>query len=388
MRLRSTLMFLGQSIVLGLAIAFVILLAWPRLLPQRQVVVTQAGSAVAPAARGPVSYAAAVDAAASAVVNINTATVTTYTPRPFFNDPLFQQFFGDLAGPPQKRLEASLGSGVIVSNSGYILTNYHVVKGAQAIEVFLKDGRHATGTVVGTDPGSDLAVLKINLPNLQAIVFGNSDAMRVGDVVLAIGDPFGVGQTVTMGIVSATGRNEIGLSPFDNFIQTDAAINPGNSGGALINASGDIIGINSAIFTRSGGYQGIGFAIPINHARRVFDQIIQYGRVIRGWLGIQAQTITPELARALDLKATHGVIVAGVLRTGPADKAGLKPGDVILAINNTPIETANDALRAISRNRPGAAVTLSILRKDRPLTLHATAISRPEHLQDGVNELQ
>ncbi|MHB1585690.1 MAG: Do family serine endopeptidase [Acidiferrobacteraceae bacterium] len=379
MRWRSAAIFIGQSIVLGLAVAFVILLAWPRLAPHRVVVIRRAPAPPA-TVTGPVSYAHAVQIAAPAVVNINTAAVTTYRPQPFLNDPFFRQFFGNLTGPPQKRLETSLGSGVIVSPSGYIMTNYHVIKGAQEIEVFLKDGRHAAARVIGTDPASDLAVLKINLPHLTAITFGNSEKLQVGDVVLAIGDPFGVGQTVTMGIVSATRRNELGLSPLDNFIQTDAAINPGNSGGALVNPEGDLVGINSAILSRSGGFQGIGFAIPVNHARHVFEQIIKYGHVIRGWLGIEAQTITPELAHALRLKSTAGVVVAGILQNGPASKAGLRPGDVILALNGHAINSADQALRSISRQRPGTSVVLKILRHGTPMTLTATAINRPLRL--------
>jgi serine protease DegS len=383
MRWRTALLFIGQSIVLGLAIAFVILLAWPRLAPNRVVVIRQAQSAPVSVA-GPVSYADAVDIAAPAVVNINTAAVTTYRPQLFLNNPFFRQFFGQLTGPPRKQLETSLGSGVIVSPSGYILTNYHVIKGAQEIEVFLKDGRHTPAQVIGTDPASDLAVLKIDLSHLPVIAFGNSKKLRVGDVVLAIGDPFGVGQTVTMGIVSATGRNEAGLSPLDNFIQTDAAINPGNSGGALINTEGDLVGINSAILTRTGGNQGIGFAIPVNHARRVFEQIIKYGHVIRGWLGIEAQTITPELSRALDLKTMGGVIVAGILRDSPASKAGLHPGDIILSLNGQATNNADEALRAISRQRPGTSVVLKILRHGKPLTLTAIAVNRPQQLPIGT----
>lgn len=385
MRWRSSVVFVAQSMVLGLAIAFLVLFLRPHLLARR-VVIVRAAEAQIPQVTGPVSYAAAVERAAPAVVNINTASVTTYQPEPFLNDPFFQQFFGNQAPAPERRVEASLGSGVIVSGAGYILTNFHVVKNAQEIEVFLKDGRKSPAKLVGADPASDLAVIQIPLHHLPVITFGNSKTLKVGDVVLAIGDPFGVGQTVTMGIVSATGRNELGLSPFDNFIQTDAAINPGNSGGALINATGAIVGINSAIYTRSGGYQGIGFAIPINLARNVFEQIIEHGHVVRGWLGMEAQSITPELADALHLKDTQGVIVAGVLRGGPADKAGLRPGDVIRSIQNVPVRDANQALRLISAQQPGTMVALRIWRHGQQLELHARAINRPQKLGVGAGQ--
>jgi Do/DeqQ family serine protease len=312
-------------------------------------------------------------------VNINTAKVVTVRPHPFFDDPVFRQFFGssnDLIRPRQ-RVETSLGSGVIMSEQGHILTNHHVIQGADAIQVSLQDGRMAQAKVVGSDPDTDVAVLKIDLKNLPVITLGHSDNLRVGDVVLAIGNPFGVGQTVTMGIVSATGRNKLGINTFENFIQTDAAINPGNSGGALIDAEGNLVGINTAIVSRSGGNQGIGFAIPTSLAANIMEDILQHGRPLRGWLGIEAQAINPQIARALELDSTEGVVVVGVVRGGPAHRAGLQPGDVIVAIDGRKITEAREALLAISHRKPGDRVKLAVRRDGKSLTLEAAAIERP-----------
>ena len=379
MQARRSIAFIGQSILFGLAIAFILVVLWPALLPSRVVEVREAVPAPAPPATGrdsgPVSYAAAVAKATPSVVNINTAKLVSLR-NPFFDDPLFRQFFGGNI-QPEKRLETSLGSGVIVSDRGYILTNHHVVKAADTVQVSLHDGRTAQAEVIGSDPESDLAVLKINLPRITAIAMGASDKIRVGDVVLAIGNPFGVGQTVTMGIVSATGRNQLGINTFENFIQTDAAINPGNSGGALIDANGHLIGINTAIFTRSGGSQGIGFAIPTSLGKEVLEQIVQHGRPLRGWLGIEAQAITPELANALDLKETRGVIVAGVVRGGPADKAGIRRGDVIRAIGGEKITDAHGVLMSVSKRKPGTKVPIEIVRENKATTVEATLADRP-----------
>jgi serine protease DegS len=386
-RLRNVLFLSAQAVIVGLAIAFLIIVFWPQLIPQRTVEIRQAPSdTTSRPGSGPVSYAQAVDKAAPAVVNVNTAKVVTFRPNPFFDDPLFRQFFGgNLA--PQRRLETSLGSGVIISAPGYILTNYHVIDGADAIQVSLRDGRTASAKVIGSDPEADIAVLKINLQQLPVIALGQSDRIRVGDVALAIGNPFGVGQTVTMGIVSATGRNQLGINTFENFIQTDAAINPGNSGGALIDANGNLIGINTAIFaSRGGGNQGIGFAIPTSLAQEVMEQIIKYGHPVRGWLGIEAQTITPELAQALKLKETQGVIIAGVVPGGPAQKAGLRPGDILVSIDGEKIKDAHEALILISKRKPGTKVKLNILRDGKPMTLEATTTDRPARpmaLQQG-----
>jgi Do/DeqQ family serine protease len=375
---RRILLFVAQSVLLGLVIAFLIVQFWPDVITRGRVVeVREAATSGGHPLTGPLSYANAVDRAAPAVVNINTAKVVTVRPNPLFEDPFFREFFGQGLARPQKQLETSLGSGVIVSDAGYILTNHHVVDGADQIQVSLHDGRTTTAKVIGSDPEADVAVLKIGLPRLPVITLGESEKIRVGDVVLAIGNPFGVGQTVTQGIISATGRSALGINTFENFIQTDAAINPGNSGGALIDANGNLIGINTAIFSRSGGFQGIGFAIPVSLAKEVMDQIIKYGHAVRGWLGIEAQTITPELARALKLKETQGVVVAGVLRGGPADKAGLRPGDIIVSIDGRPINDAHAALITISRVKPGNHVQLRVTRDSKAIDLDAIAISRP-----------
>jgi serine protease DegS len=387
MRKRTLPTFIAQAIVAGLALAFVLTLLWPELLHREgpPVEIRQASpDAFRRPGQGPYSYAAAVERAAPAVVNINTAKVVTVRTHPFFDDPVFRQFFGRGADDlitPRKRVETSLGSGVIVSEQGYILTNYHVIRGADAIQVALRDGRTAQAKVVGGDPETDLAVLKVDLAKLPAITLGHSERVRIGDVVLAIGNPFGVGQTVTMGIVSATGRSKLGINTFENFIQTDAAINPGNSGGALIDAEGNLIGVNTAIFSKSGGYQGIGFAIPTSLARNVLEDIIQHGRPLRGWLGVEAHAITPELARTLNLKTTDGVVVAGVLRNGPAHRAGLKAGDVITAIDGKIIGEAREALLAISSRRPGDKLALRVLRDGKEMTIEATAIERPRRTQ-------
>ena len=274
------------------------------------------------------SYATAVRNAAPAVVNIQTTTIVTEKQSPLMNDPTFRQFFGDRLGKPRKQMESSLGSGVIVSPQGYILTNHHVIRAADEIMVALKDGRNVKASVIGTDPDTDLAVLHIDLKNVPAITLTKSHDIEVGDVVLAIGNPFGVGQTVTSGIISATGRNMLGINKFENFIQTDAAINPGNSGGALVNSHGELIGINTAIYSQSGGSQGIGFAIPLSLAKNVLTQIIEFGHVKRGWLGVAIQDMNPELAQSFDMDKVFGIIVNGVAKTGPVrPHEGRRTGD-------------------------------------------------------------
>ena len=383
MKLYRPILFLFQSITIGLAIAFLVLVWKPNLLDNGKKVVsfvesTPEAPRSAPAT-GPVSYADAVGFAAPAVVNIYTRKTIADRSHPFYNDPLFRYFFGDPSGnnAPRKRQETSLGSGVLVSSDGYILTNNHVVAEAEAIEVALRDGRTVVAKVVGSDPESDLAVVKIELDKLSAITLGDSEHLRVGDVVLAIGNPFGVGQTVTMGIVSATGRNQLGINTFENFIQTDAAINPGNSGGALINATGELVGINTAIFSRSGGSQGIGFAIPVSLAKGVMQQIIEQGHVSRGWLGVEIQDITPALAESFGLPTQDGVIIAGVLKRGPADRAGLQPGDVILAINNGAVHDVRSALTVIAQTKPGKRIHVKGMRNKKEFELDAEVAERP-----------
>jgi serine protease DegQ len=295
------------------------------------------------------------------VVNIS-ATRQVRRRNPLLDDPAFQRFFGErFQMPPETQL--SLGSGVIVSREGYILTNDHVVEGVTDIQVTLHDGRTTAGRIVGTDPDTDLAVVRISVPGLTPMTFGQSEQTSVGDIVLAIGDPFSVGQTVTMGIVSAVGR-EIGRSnPFGSFIQTDAAINPGNSGGALVDANGNLIGINTLIFSRSGGYQGIGFAIPVSLAKRVMEQIIETGSVTRGWFGVDVADITPELAESLQLKGTQGAIVGAIERGSPAERAGIRLGDVIVGINGKPVPNSTVLLNAIAEVPPGKSAPVRVVRR-------------------------
>lgn len=372
MKKSSTLIFLFKAVVAGLAAAFIVLLFRPDMLSEKRPVVEvhESQTISAGPASGPVSYAAAVESAAPAVANVYTTKLVTERTNPLYSDPFFRYFFGDRFAPRQ-RLENSLGSGVLVSEEGYILTNNHVVEGATGIEVLLHDGRSAEAQLVGTDPETDVAVLKIDLEDLPVITFSASKVLRVGDVVLAIGNPFGVGQTVTMGIVSATGRDRVGISTFENFIQTDAAINPGNSGGALVNARGHLVGINTAIFSKSGGSQGIGFAIPMSIARDVMNQIIQTGHVTRGWLGVEAQDITPQLAESFNLQGITGIVIAGVQREGPAAAAGLRPGDVVTAMNGEPATGTRNVMNQIAQTPPGTVITLEVLRQGKIIELKA-----------------
>ncbi|MGM0535939.1 MAG: Do family serine endopeptidase [Pseudomonadota bacterium] len=311
--------------------------------------------------QGPASYAQAVERAAPAVVNIYSTRVVEREEHPLMSDPFFRQFFGDEL-PSRQRMLSSLGSGVIVSDDGYVLTNHHVIRGADEIQVALRDGRETLAEVIGTDPESDLAVLRIELDSLPVIELTDTTRVAVGDVSLAIGNPFGVGQTVTMGIISATGRSHLGLNAYEDFIQTDAAINPGNSGGALVNAEGALVGINTAIFSRSGGSQGIGFAIPANLARNILDELVTRGRVIRGWMGIEAQELNQELAASFGLQTPAGVIIAGVVPDGPADRAGLQPGDVLLEVDGQPVLDPRRTMSNIASVAPGTRLPLTVVR--------------------------
>jgi Do/DeqQ family serine protease len=370
----------SQTATICLAVLFVVSTLKPEWLPSRissatggapsgaQVSVVQQEATGAPRAD---SYHGAVKKAMPSVVNISTSKEIRL-PR---NSPLneLRRFLGD---DPQKA--TSLGSGVIVSANGYILTNNHVVEAADEIEVSLSDGKKLIATVVGSDPETDLAVLRVDAKDLPAMTFGSSDTLRVGDVVLAIGNPFGFGQTVTYGIVSALGRSGLGINVFENFIQTDAAINPGNSGGALVDASGNLVGINTAIFSRSGGSMGIGFATPVSTAKSVLEQIIKSGTVTRGWIGVELQPVTPALAESFKLGTLEGAIINGVLTGGPADKAGVKPGDVLVSIDGKPVVDPQSVLNLVTGIAPGSAAKVKMKRKGQDLEIAVTVGRRPK----------
>jgi serine protease DegQ len=334
-------------------------------------------------ARQAASYADAASKSQPSVVNIFTSKEVRSQRNPLMDDPLFRRFFGDRF-PTDNRPQrvSNLGSGVIVSEDGFILTNHHVVESADEIQVALSDGLILDAKVVGTDPETDLAVLKVKRDKMPAITFAKSDMQRVGDVVLAIGNPFGVGQTVTMGIISALGRSHLGINTFENYIQTDAAINPGNSGGALVDVAGNLVGVNTAIFSRSGGNLGIGFAIPISIVRQVMREIIVHGAVTRGWVGIEVQEITPEIAESFGLKSTNGALIAGVLRNGPADRAGIRPGDVLIAVGGKPVKDSSSLLNLIAALPPDEVVPLSLMRTQKEMQLPVTIEKRPPMQRD------
>jgi serine protease DegS len=385
MNIRDTVSFFLQAATVGIVAAFLLLLLKPEWFEAGQPVieVREAPQHTAPVAATPTtpmvtSYADAVEQAAPAVVNVYTSKVITRKRHPLLDDPLFRYFFGDQVDVPRKQTQTSLGSGVIVSPQGYVLTNNHVIAGADEIQVLLQDGRSTRAEVVGVDKDTDLAVLRIALKDLPTIAISSAENMRVGDVALAIGNPFGVGQTVTLGIISATGRTHLGINRYEDFIQTDAAINPGNSGGALVNAWGELIGINTAIYSQSGGSQGIGFAIPSHLAANVMTQIIESGHVERGWLGIEAQDLTPELAESFGLDNIRGMLIAGVLRGGPADQAGVAPGDVVERVDGHPVENARAAMSQIAQSAPGTRLKLEGVRDGRPLTIEVVSGRRPE----------
>lgn len=326
-------------------------------------------SATAPPPAG--SFRGAAQKASQAVVSINTSKTAD---RPASNDPWFRFFFGDQGAQPQ----AGLGSGVIISPDGFILTNNHVVEGATEIEVALNDSRKARAKVIGTDPETDLAILKVNLDRLPIITLGNSDALQVGDQVLAIGNPFGVGQTVTSGIVSALGRNQLGINTFENFIQTDAAINPGNSGGALVDVNGHLMGINTAIYSRSGGSMGIGFAIPVSTAKLVLEGIVKDGVVTRGWIGVEPADLSPELMETFGVRARKGVLITGVLQNGPAAQAGVRPGDVVVQVGGKDVNNVSELLSMVAALKPGAATPFKVQRRDDSVDVTVTPGKRPK----------
>ncbi|MVW74754.1 Do family serine endopeptidase AlgW [Pseudomonas xionganensis] len=373
----QALRFLGWPLLAGVLLALLLMQYFPQWvgLPGQDVHLRQAPF-YSRMQEGPVSYAEAVNLASPAVANLYTTKFVSKPSHPLFEDPQFRRFFGDNL-PRQQRMESSLGSAVIMSPEGYLLTNNHVVAGADQIVVALKDGRETLARIIGSDPETDLAVLKIDIGNLPAITLGRSDTINIGDVTLAIGNPFGVGQTVTMGIISATGRNQLGLNTYEDFIQTDAAINPGNSGGALVDAYGNLVGINTAIFSKSGGSQGIGFAIPTKLALEVMQAIIEHGQVIRGWLGIEVQPLTPELAESFGLEGRPGIVVAGIYRGGPAQKAGLQPGDLILRIDGEPASDGRRSMNQVARAKPGQQIRIEIMRGGQPMELSAEIGVRP-----------
>jgi serine protease DegQ len=373
----------AQTVTIAFGIYVVVVALRPDWLG-RQVTRVQVGAGTASvpvlqAGPAPVldSYRQAAGRAMPAVVNVLTSKALR-EPHPVLKDPFFKRFFGDRV--PEEQL-SSLGSGVIVSADGYILTNYHVVEAADEIEVGLADGRKEAAQIVGTDPETDLAVIRIKGRNLPVMVMGHVEDARVGDVVLAIGNPFGVGQTVTMGIISALGRNNLHINHFENFIQTDAAINFGNSGGALVDSHGNLLGINSAIYSQTGGSVGIGFAIPVSTARMVLEQIVQNGQVVRGWIGIESQDITPELADSFGLGRQNGAIIAGVVHGGPADKAGMRPGDILLKVEGQPVGNTNDMLNLIAQLKPGAKARMTVVRKSHESTLDVTVGRRPSDVE-------
>jgi serine protease DegQ len=391
--MRRLWLIFAQTTTVCLAILFIVATLRPEWLPQR----TAGGLTLVPLLEAPPagtasastpavsSYADATRKAAPAVVNVFTSKEVRVPSHPFADDPVFRRFFGDESSA-RRQQTSSLGSGVIVSAEGYVLTNNHVIESADQIEIALADGRKAPATLVGADPETDLAVLKLTLPNLPAITFGRAEDLAVGDVVLAIGNPFGVGQTTTMGIVSALGRTHLNINTFENFIQTDAAINPGNSGGALIDARGNLVGINTAIYSRSGGSLGIGFAIPVSTGRQVMEQLITSGGVTRGYIGVEPQDVTPELADAFKLSRREGVIIAGVVRGGPAAKAGIRTGDIVTEVAGTPISDTTTMLNLIAQLPPGREIVIKVARANQSIDVKLQVATRPRPQREGPVE--
>ncbi len=382
--MRRLWLLFAQTITVCLALWFIVATLKPDWLDLNRKALTpdlKASSEVVPAQS---SYREAVSRAMPAVVNIYTTKEVRQPQSPLLDDPFLRRFFGERFGDTEKQM--SLGSGVVVSHDGYIMTNNHVVETADQIEVAFEDGRKAPAKLVGTDPDTDLAVIKIDMPNLPAIAFADVDKAKVGDVVLAIGNPFGVGQTVTMGIISALGRSQLGINIYENFIQTDAAINPGNSGGALIDTSGNLLGINSAIYSRSGGSLGIGFAIPVSTVKMVMDAIISKGQVVRGWIGVEPRDITPELADNLGLPKKDGVIIAAVLKNGPADKSGIRPGDILISIADKPISNMAEMFNLMAQLQPGSQTDMIVLRDNKEVKINVGVGKRPLKKRQETDE--
>ena len=362
------LKFFVQSVVVGLAVAFVLLYLFPSLYS------TQIGNGETRDQEGVVSYSEAVAAVAPAVVNVYATHIERRAIHPLFHDPLFRRFFGPRV--PSERRNNNLGSGVIMDQQGYLLTNAHVINNADEIQITLYDGRQSSAEIVGIDADTDLAVLKIDMDNLHVAPSSDSSRVKVGDVVLAIGNPYDFGQTVTQGIVSAKGRDRVGITTFENFIQTDADINPGNSGGALVSARGKLIGINTAIISNSGGSQGIGLAIPTNLALGVMRQIVEFGHVIRGWIGIEAQIVPQDIIDATGLDE-GGILIVAVLNGSPADQAGIVPGDIMTRINDKPLFSPQYTINMISQVKPGARIEIELLRGWERETLIVQVAKRP-----------
>ncbi len=388
--MQKALEYLVWPLLTGLLVAAAALLIFPQLRPaqpsaEQIALPTQAYTGFS----GPVSYADAVKRASPAVVNIYTRTKIQERRRRLIEDPLYRHFFNSADLPRQERMQSALGSGVIVSESGYLLTNIHVIRGADEVVVQLQDGRETQATLVGVDEENDLAVLHIKADKLTAIRIGAPRNAQVGDVVLAIGNPFGMGQTVTQGIISATGRHGLGISTLENFIQTDAAINPGNSGGALIDAQGNLLGINTAVLDRLGNssLDGVGLAVPADTALLSLKDIVEMGKVVRGWLGVEAQPVTPLIAQQLNLQALNGVVVTAIFNDGPAHKAGLAPGDIILKINDQTVGNGSLGMQEILKARPGQAMAIEIWRKGDIKTLNAVLGSKPDLKQRESNAL-
>ena len=380
--MRKTWLIFSQAVTVAVALLFVVATLKPdwvqrqpsTLLPSVVSISSVPPVAMAASGGSATSYSGAARRASPSVVSITASKAPARDPRA--DDPVFRYFFGDRAREMRQEPQIGLGSGVIVSPEGYLLTNNHVVAGADDIEVKLADGREAKATVIGTDPDTDVAVLKINLDRLPAITFGATDDLQVGDVVLAIGNPFGVGQTVTSGIVSALGRDQLGINTFENFIQTDAAINPGNSGGALVDTNGNLQGINTAIYSRSGGSMGIGFAIPATTARQVMESLIKDGQVRRGWIGVEPRDLTPEIAQTLNLPIKQGVLITGVLQSGPASAGGIRPGDVVVKVGDKPVTSTVQLLNAVAALTPDKQAVIQVQRGDRQLDLNVTVAQR------------
>ena len=368
-----------------LAVLFVVMTLKPEWLPRSTMgaagllpapTIVTAPTAASPASVAMPGFALAAKRAAPAVVSIVATKMAKRNPHA--DDPAFRFFFGDDTAKSQApQQQKGLGSGVIVAAEGYLLTNHHVIEGADEIEVQLADGRQARAKLIGTDPETDLAVLKIEIDRLPTITFGDARALQVGDAVLAIGNPFDVGQTVTSGIVSALGRSRLGLSTYENFIQTDAAINPGNSGGALVDTGGALVGINTAIYSRSGGSLGIGFAIPVDTARQVMEALVRDGQVTRGWLGVETRDMTPEYAETFGLPVKAGALITGVLQSGSANQAGIRPGDVVLRVGEKPVANTAELLLAVAALKPGSEVAVNVQRGEQALALNVIVAQRP-----------